>query len=126
MFLPILLSTLDSCAQKLLAEKSKYTWLKSAVNNWNKLKLYFWKYTSANSVDFWKNRFSEFCIFHGILCENEKILPNKMCFVLHCTHKKNIVWANSEKSAHPRLVQLIGVPLLTIPSHVCSIIKWGN
>jgi hypothetical protein len=49
--------------------------------DWNKLKLYFWKYSSADSVDFRKNRVSENCIFYGILCVNEKISPNKMCFV---------------------------------------------
>jgi hypothetical protein len=30
---------------------------------------------------FEKIRFSEKCIFYGIWCENEKISPNKMCFV---------------------------------------------
>jgi hypothetical protein len=58
--------------------------------DWNKLKLDFWNYTNADSVDFWKKRFSENSIFYGVLCENEKILLNKVCFVLHSTHKK--IW----------------------------------
>jgi hypothetical protein len=40
--------------------------------DWNKLKLYLWKYTSADCVDFWKNQFSENCIFWNFVWKWKK------------------------------------------------------